>query len=239
MEWHYQPHSFSLKLLLFVHKRINFSFQSDITFREDDVLLKVIWDFATLFITFDPSHLWTLFLILLIIIRPVFHTCAWTQKKPKFFRFGYLVLLIYSSDYNIHGVNSSTAYTDIGQYTCSFIFISGLVITLRWVIPVVFVQYRIIKCVLTLILLMWNIGWAPTNASKWQMEFNSAFKGLISQNTTVLAKWCMKYLQYQLHVSASTLAIVIFVFNLSSNYTICVVYFGGGGTRSRLQKWVA
>ena len=25
---------------------------------------------------------------------------------------------------------------------------------------------------------MWNIGWAPNNVSKWQMGFNSAFKGL-------------------------------------------------------------
>jgi hypothetical protein len=33
------------------------------------------------------------------------------------------------------------------------------------------------KC-LTLILLMWRIGWAPNNASKWQMGFESAFKGL-------------------------------------------------------------
>ena len=31
---------------------------------------------------------------------------------------------------------------------------------------------------LTLILLMWNIGWAPNNTSKWQMGFNSAFNGL-------------------------------------------------------------
>jgi hypothetical protein len=34
--------------------------------------------------------------------------------------------------------------------------------------------------VLTLILLTWRIGWAPNNASKWQMEFNSAFKGLMN-----------------------------------------------------------
>jgi hypothetical protein len=26
---------------------------------------------------------------------------------------------------------------------------------------------------------MWRIWWAPNNASKWQMGFNSAFKGLI------------------------------------------------------------
>jgi len=31
---------------------------------------------------------------------------------------------------------------------------------------------------LTLILLTWRIWWAPNNASKWQMGFNSAFKGL-------------------------------------------------------------
>jgi hypothetical protein len=31
---------------------------------------------------------------------------------------------------------------------------------------------------LTLILLTWRIWWAPNNTSKWQMGFNSAFKGL-------------------------------------------------------------
>ena len=33
---------------------------------------------------------------------------------------------------------------------------------------------------LTLILLMWRIGWAPNNANKWQIGYNSAFKGLMS-----------------------------------------------------------
>jgi len=32
--------------------------------------------------------------------------------------------------------------------------------------------------ILTLILLTWRIWWAPNNASKWQMGFNLAFKGL-------------------------------------------------------------
>jgi len=31
---------------------------------------------------------------------------------------------------------------------------------------------------LTLILLMWKIWWAPNNASRWQMGFNSAFEEL-------------------------------------------------------------
>jgi hypothetical protein len=32
--------------------------------------------------------------------------------------------------------------------------------------------------ILTLILLMWRIGWAPNNASRLKMGYNSAFKGL-------------------------------------------------------------
>ena len=35
------------------------------------------------------------------------------------------------------------------------------------------------KC-LTLILLTWRIWRVPNNASKWQMGFNSAFKGLMT-----------------------------------------------------------
>ena len=34
---------------------------------------------------------------------------------------------------------------------------------------------------LTLILLTWRKWRAPNNASKWQMGFNSAFKGLIDE----------------------------------------------------------
>jgi len=37
---------------------------------------------------------------------------------------------------------------------------------------------RVDKPILTLILLTWRIWWAPNNASKWQMGFNSLFKGL-------------------------------------------------------------
>ena len=33
--------------------------------------------------------------------------------------------------------------------------------------------------ILTLIPLTWKIGWDPNNDSRWQMGFNSAFKGLI------------------------------------------------------------
>jgi hypothetical protein len=32
--------------------------------------------------------------------------------------------------------------------------------------------------ILTLILLTWRIGWAPNNARRWEMGYNSEFKGL-------------------------------------------------------------
>jgi len=38
-------------------------------------------------------------------------------------------------------------------------------------------------CGLTLILLTWRIWWAPNNASKWHMGFNSEFKGLKVHNS--------------------------------------------------------
>jgi hypothetical protein len=37
-----------------------------------------------------------------------------------------------------------------------------------------------IPCILTLILLTWRIWWAFNNTSRWQMGFNSVFKGLIN-----------------------------------------------------------
>jgi hypothetical protein len=39
---------------------------------------------------------------------------------------------------------------------------------------------------LTLILLTWRIWWAPNNANKWQMGFNSMFKGLKKLNITLM-----------------------------------------------------
>jgi hypothetical protein len=32
---------------------------------------------------------------------------------------------------------------------------------------------------------MWSIGWAPNNASKWQMGYNLAFKGLRDSDVLV------------------------------------------------------
>ena len=52
------------------------------------------------------------------------------------------------------------------------------------IILIVFTNYIFVhlldNSVLTLILLTWRIWWAPNNTSKWQMGFNSAFRGLTS-----------------------------------------------------------
>jgi hypothetical protein len=39
---------------------------------------------------------------------------------------------------------------------------------------------------LTFILLTWRKWWTPNNASKWQMGFNSGFKGLIMKGSIKL-----------------------------------------------------
>jgi hypothetical protein len=49
---------------------------------------------------------------------------------------------------------------------------------------------------LTFILLMWKIGWAPNNAIKRQMGFNSAFKGLILFANTFCRSDCEMFLMY-------------------------------------------
>ena len=43
-----------------------------------------------------------------------------------------------------------------------------------------------LRSILTLNPLTWKIWWAPNNASKWQIGFNSAFKGLISSSRLCL-----------------------------------------------------
>jgi hypothetical protein len=52
-----------------------------------------------------------------------------------------------------------------------------------------------LKVNLTLILLMCRIWWAPNNASKWQMGFNLAFKGLniISHTSNLMFLWPTNY----------------------------------------------
>jgi len=56
---------------------------------------------------------------------------------------------------------------------------------------------------LTLILLMWRRWWTPNNASKWQMGFNSAFKGLNLTVTATVAWHCSTPKHYPI-VAAET-----------------------------------
>jgi hypothetical protein len=68
-------------------------------------------------------------------------------------------------------------YTWTGKKFVEIIFLLNEVFKLnsivgKWISPVCWSS-------LTLILLTWRIWWAPNNASKWQMGFNSAFKWLI------------------------------------------------------------
>ena len=59
-------------------------------------------------------------------------------------------------------------------------FLNGLQENYICKLPVNNLHCKAYQCLLTLILLTWRIGWAPNNASRWQMGFNLAFKGLIS-----------------------------------------------------------
>ena len=86
---------------------------------------------------------------------------------------------------------SSHCYLETGS--SRWVLISAVTIINKYVLDIS--HNRTI--LLTLNLLTTTIVAPPSNASKWQMGFNSAFKGLISGTP-----W------YQLHVSATILAIV-------------------------------
>ena len=52
---------------------------------------------------------------------------------------------------------------------------------------------------LTLNLLTWRIWWAPNNASKWQMGFNPAFKGLKTlQHVSIIIQIIFRELLFSL-----------------------------------------
>jgi len=46
---------------------------------------------------------------------------------------------------------------------------------------------------LTLILLTWRIWWASNNASRWQIGFNSAFKGLNTSRTNSQSRMTLSF----------------------------------------------
>jgi len=67
---------------------------------------------------------------------------------------------------------------------------------------------------LTLILLTWRIWWAPNNASKWQMRFDSVFKGLKCRK--LLAQW---------HGATSQKNWIVGTVIHSANQILCFLWF--------------
>ena len=115
-----------------------------------------------------------------------------TQKLPigsKFCNFIFHFFIIYIRQQRSvviqRGMFQLTSVPVLSDVVCIFLC-SIVVITLKGILGVVPLLHSVCditqKCqhnVLTLILLTWRIWWAPNNASRWQMGFNSEFKGLI------------------------------------------------------------
>ena len=75
---------------------------------------------------------------------------------------------------------------------------------------------------LTLILLTWSKWWTPNNATKWQMGFNSAFKGLIFQtwwNNLNIWKQIIRMFVYTLPVGA-----IFFMYKAFSVLYVITIY---------------
>jgi len=75
------------------------------------------------------------------------------------------------------------------SYNNTMMMVANSTVTCKWLVIYVklnqylpvcmrFFRYTTVNIPLTLNLLTWRIWWAPNNASKWQMGFNPAFKGL-------------------------------------------------------------
>ena len=63
-----------------------------------------------------------------------------------------------------------------GTICCFLLFLDFV---LSWYVDKWFWDCFSCPQLLTLILLMWRIWWASNNSSRWQMGFNSVFKGLM------------------------------------------------------------
>jgi len=92
---------------------------------------------------------------------------------------------------------------------------------------------------LTLILLTWRIWWAPNNVIKWQMGFNSAFKGLNACIYQPLPSTCLGVCYTIFRQTITSLATILyafcnvdwnvqytlFFFNLQCCYNVYIVHF--------------
>jgi len=73
---------------------------------------------------------------------------------------------------NCHCTAGSRTIT-VSWLLCTYMSVHFVIRFCYWYHSCIFPQS------LALFLLMWRIWWAPNNASKWQMGFNSGFEGLI------------------------------------------------------------
>jgi len=94
---------------------------------------------------------------------------------------------VYSTQNHLTRLLTRGSFTEDRQCTYNLNIVVGLrnvytpsAIATAWY---KFTQARRFHDDLTFMLLTWRIGWAPNNASKWQMGINSAFKGLTSPVT--------------------------------------------------------
>jgi hypothetical protein len=110
-------------------------------------------------------------------LKPVF---TWQSVIKIFFLFSLEILFYKGSEYYDWGGSRTPPSSLVHRYVHQRMLFR---LSLGWVYSVKN-TYKIWKGMcsitpLTLILLMWRIWWDLNNASKWQMGFNSVFKGLM------------------------------------------------------------
>ena len=69
---------------------------------------------------------------------------------------------------------------------------------------------------LTLILPMWRLWWAPNIASRWQIEFNSAFKGLTN--------WSVRDINRTISKSSSWYLYAVPTINTDNDVTVLILF---------------
>ena len=75
---------------------------------------------------------------------------------------------------------------------------------------------------LTLTLLTWRIWWSSNNASKWQIGFNSAFKGLNAELNPICHLLALLGAHHILHVSRIRVKLL---FEIQVSHTITITVF--------------
>ena len=93
---------------------------------------------------------------------------------------------------------------------------------LKCALPILVGAIFSFETTLTLILLTWRIWWVPNDASRWQIGFNSAFKGLIVRDYTTLHYWGSLQHPDLSHFPVHILRQVCFNHLVNAFYNVCV-----------------